>query len=279
MFSTLFQSNRRARMIRGLLSRRFAGVGLPPPRCTRSIILDMLVGSMFMMGAKVPFTIICYHTTNRMLFQLLGEKSDSKVRGLTQFMNQILKENIETVERTQLHSAVKETMQAELTKMLEDSSTGFRTCEDTSQNSTVVKQIEDGGECEEPQTLKGPTTAAKPEEVDGISKSDEKMESEEEETNIQEVGRAKQLQQLISDLRVKLDTERKERVKVERENEQLVKKCKDVEGKEKTIKTLKEKLEKNIKMKDQMSAAVQTLKQECQVAKDQTETHIDSWKS
>ena len=34
-------------------------------------------------GSVVPFTLTCYHTTNRMLFQLLGPKTEPKVNGLT----------------------------------------------------------------------------------------------------------------------------------------------------------------------------------------------------
>ena len=65
----------------------------------------------------VPFTVICYHTTNR-IFQLLGPKTAPKVNGLTVFVNQIIRKNVENVERTKLFRELQTSMKSELEELL-----------------------------------------------------------------------------------------------------------------------------------------------------------------
>ena len=86
---------------------------------------------------------------------------------------------------------------------------------------------------------------------------------------------------VVNGLKKELDKEGAEKKKILKELESLRKQVKDAEGKAKTQKLLQEKLSKTTTLKDQMSAAVQSLKQEKEVLLAQQETNrltIDSQK-
>ena len=92
--------------------------------------------------------------------------------------------------------------------------------------------------------------------------------------DVAEVGASNSLQDdTISALKIRLDEEHKEKKKLLREISELRKNTKEAEGKESAIVSLTGKLEKVNKLKDQMAAAVQTLKQDNSVLKAQVETH------
>ena len=78
---------------------------------------------------------------------------------------------------------------------------------------------------------------------------------------------------IINELKIRLDNETKEMKKKTKQIEQLQRKVKELNLKEKAMCAMEEKLEKVMKLKDQMCSAVQSLKQEKEVLNSQHETN------
>ena len=89
-------------------------------------------------------------------------------------------------------------------------------------------------------------------------------------------GSSNQASELINELRIKLAEESKERKKIAKSAELLQKQLKDSELKLKAAKATEEKLVKMTKLRDQMSAVVQSLKQEKEVFLSQQETNTST---
>ena len=207
----------------------------------------------------VPFTVICYHTTNKMLFQLLGAKTEPKINGLTAFVNQVMRKNVESVERTELHRELQIAMKCELENLLTDtSSNSFYIPTD---QTSKIKTIEIAKETESVNTTTFEKSDISSKPV--VTVADEMEKAESKSLHVE----------TINALKLQLDEGHKERRKLNQEKDELSKKVKEAEVKDKSIKSLNEKLEKTTKLKEQMTAAVQTLKQEKEVSMAQIETH------
>ena len=203
-------------------------------------------------GCQVPFTIICYHTTNRMLFQLLGNPTETKIQGLSVFVNQTLKINVENLEKTAIHQEVKESMLKELKELI-----------GSPLNKPKIKETETESKKEE-----SLTTMVNDHENDPDTASQDK----DAQKNAVESGEQKESAELIISLKIQLDNAMKEKRKLSGINEQLEKKMKGLDGYEKAVKSTQQKLDKMTQMKNQMNAAVQSLKQEKEVITKQLET-------
>ena len=211
-------------------------------------------------GTQVHFTILCYHTTNRMLFQLLGKANETKIEGLSLVVNHSLRKKVEELEQTAFHEQVKENMRRELEELMVSSSikpTVKFSCEEN-----ISKRVELSHEQNKDTIITNKQESKNETEAD-ISVVDA-------EANIS--AESIEHTELINSLKVKLDSADKESRKMSASNEQLQKKIKTLEGNEKAKKSTQEKLEKTIKLKDQMSAAVQSLKQENEVLQNQLDT-------
>ena len=69
-------------------------------------------------STTTQFSITGYHTTNRLLIQLTGKNTTNKIERLKKFAHGTMGPIIDTVEKTKLHSEVKESMRKELTQLV-----------------------------------------------------------------------------------------------------------------------------------------------------------------
>ena len=218
-------------------------------------------------GVKIEFTIICYHTANKMLFQLLGKKSEARINGMTMFINHTLRDGIEMIERTNVHKEVKESMRYELSQMLErPTQYGIGICNESTENDSESSISQES-------VVQDLKTQKQVDDDNNANKEGSSPNGQEKEDSENTVEDRPQVQTITDELKMKLDEMHKENKKMAREIEQLRKNKKEMDGKEKSIKFLNEKLEKMTKMRDQMAAAVQSLKQEREVSNAQAEVH------
>ena len=69
-------------------------------------------------GRGVSFAMTCFHTTNSMMLQLLGDESAEKLRCMANFAQITLKDLIEKVEKTVNYRRMMESMQTKLNMLL-----------------------------------------------------------------------------------------------------------------------------------------------------------------
>ena len=238
-------------------------------------------------GTLTNFSITCFHTTNRILIQLTGKNTVSRVNGLKTFVYGTMEPIINTVEATKLFEEVRESMREELSQLICNKISGGEDAQIIAEPES--KDIENLiSDLVEPEGTKsegcGPSLAKEdmPDKISGLM-------SEEMPPHQEKANQAKTTCQLsnetvstkegnnekvlIDKLKISVVDKEKENRRLTKEIKSLNSKIKESEGAEKMRKTLEEKLEKTIKLKDQMTAAVQTLKQENDVLRAQHETY------
>ena len=155
----------------------------------------------------LPFALTCYHTTNRMLFQLLGPKTSPKVNELAVFVNNTIRRNVENIERTELHCELQVAMRNELEELLTANNQDSLVIEGTGENMAFTEKPED------PKGDDRPKIANKAILNNQNSEIDEGDVKNEEETNVNPLNAT------ILALKARLDEEHKEKKKIQREND------------------------------------------------------------
>ena len=263
-------------------------------------------------GRNVPTSLTCYHTKNSMLAQLMEDTTLIKIQDLAHFINHTLTEIFVRVERSQEYQKVK-TMIMNHFQAIQNGDDGNL----YTNNPEPIKKLdslielegeENKEELEKRKYIKEPSCTTKhipngdqdialETENDKLNDASVKAHSNGQTTSSNngyskcppaensekslKAEKSESIINVVNGLKKELDKEGNEKKKILKEFESLRKQMKDAEGKAKTQKLLQEKLSKTTTLKDQMSAAVQSLKQEKEVLLAQQETNrltIDSQK-
>ena len=247
-------------------------------------------------GIEIPLSLTCYHTTNTMLVQLMGNKSVAKLKHLNYFMNTTMTSIIHKLEKCKEHKTMKEMLMGRfggaqsggLTGNLKEQPclnnflTPIPTVSGENMGDEVIHRevsslpgpLGQKAPAKASQKTVTPTEETKEDKLNEIRPSAEKNNSMKVNCDAEKCPNANhhQCTSIINQLKVKLAEEDQEKKAVQKELVALQKQLKDAEGKMKANKSLQEKLDKTSKLKDQMSAAVLSLKQENGALKTQQDT-------
>ena len=236
-----------------------------------------------------------YHTKNSILVQLLGTTTARKLSYLSNFVNGTLAKIIQKVEKSNAHDTVKDM----LIDYFQNAKKGKTLPTDimvpnviemghleklsltekvVTNEDTIMNDEKSQAEVIMPLKLCDSSTEKI---IDKSRKASDTTSTERSDAvDIHETsGSCNQVSDtLITDLKIKLEAEGKERKKVNKEMVSLQKQLKDSEAKAKMNTTLEDKLEKMTKLKNQMDAAVEALKLENEVLKQENKGLLEQQK-
>ena len=270
-------------------------------------------------GINTPISLTGYHTKSSMLIQLMGQKTDAKIKNLNDFVNGTLVKIVRNVEKSTEHATMKKIL-------IEKFSQGCKTGDEML--SSIAPKIagmtvdgdmgvhgngnpnreppcdEEAGNISDTSTFINENIVIEPPSTVGLAEADaDKNVAVDEKTTrddskdivVEEVikptddatvapdgvkdNENTEKDKHIKSMMIKLDEEAKEKKKLSKEIDQMRKKMKEMEAKDKLIAQSKDKLERMTKLRDQMSAAALTLKQKNEVLVAQQETHSATIKS
>ena len=229
-------------------------------------------------GASTPLSLTGYHTNNSMLIQPVGSKTGEKTEHLEHFVNKTLVNIIQKVEKSEAHNRVKEMLRDHFLMAQENvqSKVNVNPKPELVPYVMMVKTDMDKS-CKRRKVEMEDQDMGSDQQDDGKqADSEEASASKDHEAEADQEKVEIRQREVIDQIRIQLDVETKEKNKMMKEIETLKKKIKEGENKGKLVEQTKEKLEKMTKLKDQMSAAAQALKQNNEVLTAQQATNTST---